>query len=225
MIKLERYQLTNYKSINDQIKDLGLVNIFIGENGCGKSNLLESIKYGFEFLRSYNIIEREGEIFPSIFTYDSKGHKDTSLEFTVEIESSYLLPLLKAIYAGIEGDRSSIERIIEENPTLYLTLFYQYVIGSRGKEFINLHEISINRPHNEGYKSQLLRINVIGGNIHILKLPTLEQNLTGTTSHGTDSISRNDEKNFIKKEISNLLKTFSEKVLYITKNESFRKFR
>jgi len=41
MIRTIRIQ--NYKSILDHSIDLGRVNVFIGENGCGKTNLLEAI--------------------------------------------------------------------------------------------------------------------------------------------------------------------------------------
>lgn len=40
---LERLSVKNFKSIADISVDLGRFNVFIGENGCGKSNILESI--------------------------------------------------------------------------------------------------------------------------------------------------------------------------------------
>jgi predicted ATPase len=36
-------RIHNYKSILDHTLELGRVNVFIGENGCGKTNLLEAI--------------------------------------------------------------------------------------------------------------------------------------------------------------------------------------
>jgi len=36
-------QIENYKSIQNLKMNLGRVNVFIGENGCGKSNILEAI--------------------------------------------------------------------------------------------------------------------------------------------------------------------------------------
>lgn len=36
-------QIENYKSIQSLKIGLGRVNVFIGENGCGKSNVLEAI--------------------------------------------------------------------------------------------------------------------------------------------------------------------------------------
>jgi predicted ATPase len=39
---LSSFTIRNFKSIVDQTLDLGSFNVFIGENGCGKSNLLEA---------------------------------------------------------------------------------------------------------------------------------------------------------------------------------------
>lgn len=35
--------IQNFKSIVDETIDLGRINVFIGENGCGKSNILEAL--------------------------------------------------------------------------------------------------------------------------------------------------------------------------------------
>ena len=37
-------QIENYKSIQSLKINLGRVNVFIGENGCGKSNILEELE-------------------------------------------------------------------------------------------------------------------------------------------------------------------------------------
>ncbi|SFD04006.1 Predicted ATPase [Chitinophaga sp. CF118] len=42
---LENINIKNFKSIDDLSIDLGRFNVFIGENGCGKSNILESIVF------------------------------------------------------------------------------------------------------------------------------------------------------------------------------------
>ena len=41
MRKLEKIEITNFKSIREQVLKLGTLNIFIGGNGVGKSNLIE----------------------------------------------------------------------------------------------------------------------------------------------------------------------------------------
>lgn len=38
-----KLRIQNYKSIHDLELELGRVNVFIGENGCGKSNILEAV--------------------------------------------------------------------------------------------------------------------------------------------------------------------------------------
>lgn len=40
---LEQLTIKNYKSISELSFKPGRVNVFIGENGCGKSNILEAI--------------------------------------------------------------------------------------------------------------------------------------------------------------------------------------
>jgi energy-coupling factor transporter ATP-binding protein EcfA2 len=40
---LRRIRIQNYKSILDDTIELGRINVFIGENGCGKTNVLEAV--------------------------------------------------------------------------------------------------------------------------------------------------------------------------------------
>jgi predicted ATPase len=40
---LRKIRIQNYKSILDDTLELGRVNVFIGENGCGKTNILEAL--------------------------------------------------------------------------------------------------------------------------------------------------------------------------------------
>jgi predicted ATPase len=47
MRKLEKLTIKSFKSIREQVLELGLLNVFIGSNGAGKSNLIEA----FRFLR------------------------------------------------------------------------------------------------------------------------------------------------------------------------------
>ena len=61
---IKSIQIQNFKSVVDLQLDLGSFNVLIGENGCGKSNILEGIAFGaaasagkldFEFLGSRGI--------------------------------------------------------------------------------------------------------------------------------------------------------------------------
>ena len=47
MRKLEKLTIPGFKSIREQVLELGALNVFIGSNGAGKSNLVEV----FRFLR------------------------------------------------------------------------------------------------------------------------------------------------------------------------------
>ena len=40
---ISKIQIVNFKSIVDLTLELGRLNVFIGENGCGKTNILEAI--------------------------------------------------------------------------------------------------------------------------------------------------------------------------------------
>ena len=39
-------KIQNYKSVQDLTLELGRINVLIGANGCGKSNILEAIAFG-----------------------------------------------------------------------------------------------------------------------------------------------------------------------------------
>ena len=41
----EKIRIQNFKSVYDETLELGRVNVFIGENGSGKSNLLEAVAF------------------------------------------------------------------------------------------------------------------------------------------------------------------------------------
>jgi len=73
-------QIKNFKSVVDLEIDLGRINVFIGENGCGKTNILEAIAFGaaasadkldFEFLGSRGIRLTKPEFMYSAFVKKS----------------------------------------------------------------------------------------------------------------------------------------------------------
>jgi predicted ATPase len=80
---LKNIQIENFKSIERVSIDLGLVNVFIGENGAGKSNILEAIalagaaqagKLDNEFLASRGIRVSKPHLMRSAF--NAKKSKD-----------------------------------------------------------------------------------------------------------------------------------------------------
>ncbi len=47
---IKEISIMNYKSVVNQNLDLGMFNVVIGANGCGRSNLLEAIAFGRSFM-------------------------------------------------------------------------------------------------------------------------------------------------------------------------------
>jgi predicted ATPase len=86
---IKSVQIKNFKSVIDLSLDLGSFNVLIGENGCGKSNILEAIAFGgaasadkldFEFFGSRGIRATNPEFMFSAFT-NGKSEKSISLIF------------------------------------------------------------------------------------------------------------------------------------------------
>ncbi|MEO7312920.1 MAG: AAA family ATPase [Chitinophagaceae bacterium] len=74
-------QIKNFKSVVDLSFELGSFNVLIGENGCGKSNILEAIAFGaaasadkldYEFLGSRAIRVSNPEFMFSAFANEKK---------------------------------------------------------------------------------------------------------------------------------------------------------
>ncbi|MFN9059932.1 MAG: AAA family ATPase, partial [Pseudanabaena sp.] len=83
-------QIENYKSIQNLKINLGRVNVFIGENGCGKTNILEAIalagaaagnKLDNEFLAPRGIRVTEPEFMRSAF-----DKRNVTKEIKVELK-------------------------------------------------------------------------------------------------------------------------------------------
>ena len=88
---ITEFKIENYKSIEKLTINLGRVNIFIGENGCGKSNILEAItltsaatqdKLDNEFLTSRGVRVTTPQLMRSAFDYD-KTTEPLKFGFTI----------------------------------------------------------------------------------------------------------------------------------------------
>lgn len=87
---IKEIRIKNYKSVNKLKLDLGRVNVFIGANGCGKSNILEAIGLGAmafgghglpnEFLISRGVRVTEPRFMRSAFEEKSQD-KSVELSF------------------------------------------------------------------------------------------------------------------------------------------------
>jgi len=90
-------QIENYKSIQSLKINLGRVNVFIGENGCGKSNILEAIalagaaagnKLDNEFLAPRGIRVTEPEFMRSAF---DKENVTKEIKITLKVKNEVFL--------------------------------------------------------------------------------------------------------------------------------------
>jgi predicted ATPase len=92
---IQTIQIENFKSVQDLKLDLGRFNVLIGENGCGKSNILEAIAMGAaasadkldnEFLHSRGVRVTEPRLMRSGFEKES-GERDILIKCVGDKES------------------------------------------------------------------------------------------------------------------------------------------
>ncbi|NEQ99358.1 MAG: AAA family ATPase, partial [Cyanothece sp. SIO2G6] len=96
---IESIGIKNYKSIVDLQFDVGRVNVFIGENGSGKSNILEAIalaaaaeadKLDHEFLSSRGIRVTAPISMRSTFNQTPEEPIDISIKFDTKLNTYQL---------------------------------------------------------------------------------------------------------------------------------------
>jgi len=119
---IEKIKISNFKSIEELELDLGRINVLIGENGCGKTNILEGIGFGAlgvqmkldnEFLYSRGIRSSEyNEAFfntlqPAKFQFKESVYHSWSSSF-VGISGKNL-----DIIPGVDYDDSLLETVPE----------------------------------------------------------------------------------------------------------------
>jgi AAA15 family ATPase/GTPase len=104
---LENLHIKNFKSIADESIDLGRINVFIGENGSGKSNILEALmmaslaetyeKVDADILYTNGVRVSKPSLMVSSFGENSQAeYIDIKLGFKMGIKSKYqLVPLYK----------------------------------------------------------------------------------------------------------------------------------
>lgn len=152
-------KMENFKSIQSLEIELGRVNVFIGENGCGKTNILEAITMGSaaaankldnEFLTNRGIRVTEPRYMKSGFGKENE-EKDIILEFMADYEDILLGNTYKAVlYSRTTwNNRSSLyditKNLSEEEIKPFLTpaireatLLYE----------LNLYDFTIYSPEN-----------------------------------------------------------------------------
>jgi AAA15 family ATPase/GTPase len=126
---IQEITIENYKSIQSLSIELGRVTVFIGENGCGKSNILEAIALGSaaaadkldnEFLAPRGIRVTEPKLMRSAFDKDSSEHikvnfkniDNQNFDFSFEIKGKDY-----PTYKIENSKRKNINHILEQQLT------------------------------------------------------------------------------------------------------------
>lgn len=112
---IREIRIRNYKSIVDHTIELGRINIFIGENGCGKTNILEAIAMAgaaaVERLHSEELHSRGVRVARPSATFSSFSHvrpdKRIRISFTIEEEPSLARQITTEILAKDPKDIAS----------------------------------------------------------------------------------------------------------------------
>ena len=84
---LTRLIIKNYKSIKDCDISLSDLNVLIGENGTGKTNLLDAISYFYRNLTETN---------PSNMVFDENNHYSNELRITLVYDLSEFVKISKS---------------------------------------------------------------------------------------------------------------------------------
>lgn len=97
-------QIKNFKSIVDLTLEFGRINVFIGENGCGKTNILEAIAFGAaasagkldsEFLGSRGIRLTKPD-----YMYSAFKKKNSTNEIEIKLNLSDVDYIFKLAYSS-----------------------------------------------------------------------------------------------------------------------------
>ena len=118
------FDIENYKSINNLSLKLGRVNVFIGENGCGKSNILEAFalasaasqnKLDNEYLAARGIRVTKPQLMRSAFDIASIDLPvKLSLTLNKQDEFSYELNNNNDLYSKWNFSKSNSTELAEQ---------------------------------------------------------------------------------------------------------------
>lgn len=121
---IKSISINNFKSIVDLKLPLGQFNVLIGENGCGKSNILESIAFGTAALSDK--LEREYFANRGIRYADSASILSAfsdSERINIEIDFDHIVKKFSLYFDS--NDKSGIWKM-EEDKEKYLQTFKEY---------------------------------------------------------------------------------------------------
>ena len=110
MITVESFTVKNYKSIRSQSLEFGSLNVFIGGNGSGKSNLASAL----QFLKHANRGTLEAFVgvagSESFLHFGRKRSSEISMEVTFPVGDEKCSHLMSFVETNAEGFLTSLER-------------------------------------------------------------------------------------------------------------------
>jgi len=157
---LKKVRIQNYKSIKDLTLELGRINVFIGENGCGKTNILEALAmanlpYEFEVEDFYNRgirVAKPSLTFSSFLGKKQKEEINIDLEFNID---NKILRFNKQIISENINDIYSKWSIFEEVPQLREIVEKNFKQVKQGKQITDKQLEQINKQIEEDVKQMV----------------------------------------------------------------------
>ncbi len=117
---IKEIKIENFKSIESLNLELGRLNVFIGANGSGKSNILEGIAFGSVALMGYNLdngyLEYKGVRFDRLFAQSAfrKEKKNEIITIFKNTEGNFLKVEATLYPSAWRLEKSSSEDVTEE---------------------------------------------------------------------------------------------------------------
>ncbi|MEA3353420.1 MAG: AAA family ATPase [Campylobacterota bacterium] len=161
---IERIHIENFKSIYDLDINLGRVNLFIGENGSGKSNLLEALvfvsanqsnKLDNEFLSSRGLRVTEPTLMRSAF---NKENENINIEISIGQKNdlaNYEFTNNNTAYSQWErvsgSDEEEVKLLILENKSENKSFIQKYLNGRYSQ--IGMQDFLIYSPENTALRT------------------------------------------------------------------------
>lgn len=203
---IKKATIENYKSIVKQEFPLGRINVFIGENGCGKSNILEAIgmlcaskKYDLE---TEKLLNRGIRVVQPSLTFNSFLRKKQKEKINISIENEEgnsiasifkcrdsqniyaswedeLTPPLAEIFDSSTGSQSEVK----EPGINYTKLLSNSFIGNKEIQDYLIYNISTNALREITTESKKMPLGIYGEGLDALLSTFNEQQFDELKSH------------------------------------------
>lgn len=175
---ITEFKIENYKSIENLTIKLGRVNVFIGENGCGKSNILEAFaltsaatqnKLDNEFLTARGIRVTKPQLMRSAFDI-KKLDLPIKFDFTINKKNTFFYELFNDndLYSKWEIKKEKISHLKPDNVLLDIEKSSNELLG---KFEVNDDKININRTIKLKEELNLIRTLLIKFNNFLIYSP------------------------------------------------------